>query len=128
MKLKELIEGKTALESLMKKDLPISMVLDIQILIKRLNPELEAFEVCRNKLIIKYGEPTGVEVNGQKNYKVIDIEGFQKEIMEIYDKDIELPIPKIKVGVLKGLKEPDGTEMKFKTGDMIALDFLIDYN
>jgi len=104
IKIKTILNSLGALQELQSLTLPGSVSHDITRLILKLKPELEAFDVTRNKISEKYSEivekltpEERAEQEGQLN------QDFQKEVEELSEKEIEIKFRKVNGRVLAGI-------------------------
>ena len=105
MKLRQLVESETVLETLLKKSLPINVAWELKTFIKVINPELTSFvEVKNDKIkelgeeVMENGKPTGsIKVKGE------NVQEFTKCINELLDKELDIKIPQIKISAIKNV-------------------------
>jgi hypothetical protein len=126
IKLKTLVESKTALEGLLKGSLPISIAWELKKFLKVANDELITFEELRTAKIIEMGEPY-IDENGQKQHKVKPelFPEYIKVINELAEKEVDVIVPQIKIKDLINYKDVNGKEIEIKVNDLIVLDWLI---
>lgn len=122
MKLQRLVESKEALQNLAKGLLPIGVAWDLKGFIKKVEPELTIFEEIRTQKIMELGE---VIPEGGYRVKPENTQEYFKAIGELFEREVEIIIPSIKIEVLKNFKDKDGNEIKMSTNDLIVLDWLI---
>lgn len=126
MKLKTLVESKTALEGLLKGSLPIDIAWDIKKFIKVINPELASYEEIRTQKVIEMGYECEDE-NKKKIHKVKDenFGEFVKQINELLNKEVEVVIPQIKIDDIKKFKDVNGKNIEISIEHLMILDWLI---
>jgi len=113
MKLRQLVESKTVLETLMKSSLPINIAWELRTFIKIINPELTSFDEIKNDKIKELGETIS-----EGNIKVKDenIPEFIKCLNELLDKELDIKIPQIKIGDMK--------DVSISPAELLILDYL----
>ena len=126
MKLRTLINSKTALELLLKGSLPISIAWDLKKFVKVVNPEFTSYAEIREQKIIEMGEKKKND-KGKEEYKVKEknMPAFLKLMNELLDKDIDIIIPQINIKDLMEYKDVNGKGIDMTTGDLMLLEWLI---
>jgi len=126
MKLKTLVESKTALEGLLKGSLPINIAWELKKFLKVTNEELITFEELRTQKIIEMGNEF-IDDKGQKQHKVKPelFPEYLKVINELTEKEIDIVVPQIKIKDLLDYKDVNGKGIEIKTNDLMVLDWLI---
>lgn len=126
MKLKKLVESKTALEMLLKSPLPIGIAWELKNLVTEVNPLLSSFEELKNQKIIELGEEQ--KSNGKvvgHTVKPENMEEFIKVTNELLEKEVEISVPQIKIKELKDYKDVNGKGIEMTTGQLMTLEWLI---
>ena len=127
MKLKTIMESKEALDSLLKKSLPISIAWELKKFTKTVNPELEIFLELKNKTIVEMGEEIIIDGSptGQNKVKDENLIEYYKIINELIDKEIDIKIPKIKISDLLEYRDIKNKPIEISTEELMILDWLI---
>ena len=111
-KLKSILNAREAVQKLIKKDLPVAVSFRVAKLVNAMNVELAVYDAERNKLCEKYGK-----LNESKTeYKIIRRDEFQKELISLFDIELELDANKV---VLP-------KETTITPADLIALDDFVE--
>jgi len=121
IKLQKLVESKEALARLIKCSLPIGITWDLKGFIKKIDVELTTFEEIKNQKIIELGEEVFDEGGNSQGTKVKpeNINEFHKIVGELFDKDIDITVPEIKIDTLKNCN------IDISVSDLMILDWLI---
>jgi len=105
----EIVQNIQVLNKFLSKELPIQKAFKLSRALKKIDPELKAFEEQRLKLVKKYGE----EKEGQIIVSQINIQKFQEEVDPLLRLELEMDIDPISV------KEIDD---KFSPVELQAID------
>lgn len=104
LKIKTILNSLGALQELQGLTLPGSVSHDVTRLILKLKPELEAFDITRNKLSEKYTEKLEELNPEERSEQELTLnQEFQKEIEELSEQEIEVKYRKVPGHVLKGI-------------------------
>lgn len=127
MKLSQLIDGKSALDNLMKQNLPVGIAFELRTFVKKVNPELLSFSELRNEKIKKYGTPTGKFNGPDETYNFTQENAilFNEELKEILESEMDIKVPQIKVSDLIAYSEKTNIPIAISGTDMVLLDWLI---
>ena len=127
MKLGQLVNSKKALETLVKGSLPIHVAWEFRKLIKIIDPEFASFEEIKNQKIIELGEKEikNKKETGNVKVKPENMDKYMDAINELFNKEIDIMIPKIKIEDLLEYKDVNGKGIEITTGELIQLDWLI---
>ena len=90
-KLKTILNAQDAMQKLSEQSLPIVVSYRITKMIKALGDELMTYEKHRVELCQKYGHA----IEGKNEYHIDDMEEFEKELLSLWNMDIELSVEKI---------------------------------
>jgi len=89
VKLGMLIEGKEALQKLIKVQLPIKKTYALHKLVRSLNEEYETYQKLQQAILDKCGTP---KEDDPRQYSIHDKEMYIKEIMELHNIEKEFDI------------------------------------
>jgi len=125
MKLRTLIESKSALESLLIGSLPINIAWELKKFIKFVNPELTTFEEIKNEKIRELGEK--FEENGKEQFRVKEknTKKYTELMDELLDRELTAAVPYINIKELVDHRDVNGKGISINTGDLEKLDWLI---
>lgn len=90
-KLKTILNAQGAIQKLSEQSLPIVVSYRITKMIKVLSDELMTYEKHRIELCQKYGHA----IEGKNEYQIDKMEEFEKELLSLWNMDIELSVEKI---------------------------------
>ncbi len=113
MKLKQLIEAESALHKLMNTPLPAAVAFRLKRVVRVVQPELQAYEEQRLKLVYELGEK---DEKGQTIVTPENLPAFTEQIEALFNEEVELnykPLP------IKDLGDTAVT-----TADLLLLDWL----
>lgn len=102
-KLGVIYNGVPVLNKLAEATMPASIAFRISEIINIIQPQIEAFEDTRKKLIERYGkhgEDDSLVQNEDGTVDLEDKDGFYKELQDLYDTEVSISIPKIDVTLL----------------------------
>jgi len=102
LKVKEVLSMKEVLQKLIGQDLDTVVSYDVEEIVSSINEELATYNKTKTKLIKKLGKE-------DKDKKTIvvekeNIEKYNKELVKILEKEVEIKGNKIKVSRLEGSK------------------------
>jgi hypothetical protein len=125
MKLETLVNSSAAIGKLLTGSLPIDIAWDLKKFVIKTRDELKVFGELRDAKIKELGEE--VELKDGKGFQVKkeNVEEYQKCLIELLDKDVEITVPVIKVADLLAYKDANGKGIEISTSDFIVLDWLI---
>jgi len=116
LKLGTLVNAQPALDDLGKKEPIAAKAWRIKGVLKAVEEPLARFQNMRNDLIKKYGEVEGDIITVKPG--TVGAKGFNEEINQWLNEDVELSIGKLPADTIDGLR--------ISAGNLFALDWLID--
>ena len=126
MILKPLIESKTALQTLAKQPLPISVSWELSKFLKASTPHIDTFNELRDAKIRELGEPEIKDEKETGNYtlKSENREAFFAAVEELLNKEVDLVAPQINIKDLLEYKDANGKGIVISSAEMILLGWL----
>ena len=116
------------LNKLSEANMPASTAFRIHEIINIIQPQIEAFENTRKKMIEKYGKHDDEDILVQNDDGTVDLEdrdGFYSELQTLYDTEVELKIPKMDVAMLDKDIESDGKPWRPTIQDISLISFML---
>jgi hypothetical protein len=108
-------QSLAALVKISNTQLPITVAFKITFLLKSIQPSLESFDAVKSKLLKEVGE---VHPEKPDEYKIIDVDRWNKEMTALMSQETDVPIDKIKVSQFGDIVVEPST--------LFALDWLIE--
>jgi hypothetical protein len=124
IKIKQLVESKTALETLIKCPLPLATAWEISKFVKKVDPELSAFFSVRNSAIVKYGEELIIDgkSTGQYQVKNENMAEYARELNELLEKEIDVDLPNVDMEKL--LEHAAKVDVNITVSDLMAIEWI----
>lgn len=113
MKLKQLVEAESALHKLMNTPLPAAVAFRLKRVVRVVQPELQAYEEQRLKLVHEFGEKGE---DGRTIVTPANMPAFTEQIEALFNVDIEVNF--------KPLPIADLGDTAVTAADLLALDWL----
>ncbi|MCB6992443.1 hypothetical protein LI177_02955 [bacterium 210820-DFI.6.37] len=109
-----------------KKRLPIRLAYAISVNAAAIAPAVEAYNKQRKELLEKYAEKDedGNLVARDGQYKIVDPEGWNRDIMELLSAEAEVNISSVPVEVLEKCDEPQFYNLSID--ELNAINFMIE--
>lgn len=104
-----------ALTELSSKALPAPAAFKVAVVIKALTEPMTIFEETRAKLLKEVGEE---DQEKPGNYKIVNAERWQAEMVALLDQEVELAVSPIKVSEMK--------DISIEPKTLVALDWCLE--
>ena len=108
IKLEKIMESKDALSKIVDIKMPVEIAFKLSKLVNKVNDEIKSIEKARFLKVKELGEQEVIKKDGKEiksnNWKVKEenIDKFKEEMEKLFNVEIELDIPKIKLKDLDG--------------------------
>lgn len=127
-KLGVIYNGVPILNKLSEARMPATTAFRIHEIINIIQPQIEAFEDTRKKLIERYGKHGEDDTLVQNEDGTVDLEdkdGFYGELQELYDTEVEIKMPKLSVSILDNDIEIMGQPWRPTIQEISLISFML---